>query len=191
MDADTVRAWVTDLQRLDHSLDDAERIDLIRALEELKCAAEGAQAVTTADLAASQRAEQAARGVPAARQGQGIAAQVALARRESPHRGQQHLQLATILPRELPHTRTALVGGHITEHQAMLIARETACLSLEDRLQLDQRVAADPAHLATLGDRALVAEIHRHAYRLDPASVVERRRRAEHERRVTLAPHPT
>lgn len=35
MDADTVRAWVADLQRLDPSLDDPARIDLIRALEEL------------------------------------------------------------------------------------------------------------------------------------------------------------
>jgi hypothetical protein len=35
-----------------------------------------------------------------------------------------------------------------------------------------------------------VAEIHRHAYLLDPHSVVERRRRAEHERRVTLRPSP-
>ena len=190
MDADTVRAWVTGLQDLDRTLDDPARIDLIRALEELKCAAEGAQAVTTADFDASQRAVQAARGVPAARQGQGIAAQVALARRESPHRGQQHLQLATLLPRELPHTRTALVGGHITEHKAMLIARESACLTLEDRLKIDQRVAADPDHLGSLGDRALIAEIHRHAYRLDPHSVVERRRRAEHERRVTLRPAP-
>src|SRR5690348_6080362 len=77
MHADTVRAWVSDLQHLDHSLDDASRIDLIRALEELKCAAEGAQGVTTADFDASQRAEQAARGVRPERQGQGIAAQVA------------------------------------------------------------------------------------------------------------------
>jgi hypothetical protein len=111
--------WTRRLGTLDPDLDDPARIDLIRALEELKCAAEAAQAVVTADFDASQRAGQAARGVPIERQGRGVAAQVALARRESPHRGQQHVGLAKILPSELPHTRVAFRGGRISEWKAI------------------------------------------------------------------------
>jgi hypothetical protein len=65
-------------------LDDEDRIDRIRAMEELKCAAEGAQAVLTADLDDSQRAAAAAAGVPNARQGRGVARQIAFARRVAP-----------------------------------------------------------------------------------------------------------
>ena len=70
------------------------RIDLIRALEELKCSAEAAQAMLTAAFDRSQREAEARAGVPAERQGRAVAAQVALARRESPHRGRQHVGLA-------------------------------------------------------------------------------------------------
>src|SRR4051794_13978694 len=69
-------------------LDDAGRVDALRALEELGCVVSAAQAALAAELDASQRAVQADAGVPAAHQGRGVAAQVALARRESHHRGQ-------------------------------------------------------------------------------------------------------
>ncbi len=144
----------------------------------------------SADFDASQRAEQAAQGVPKERQGRGIAAQIALARRESPHRGQQHLGLAIVLRDELPHTATAFRGGGITEWKAMLVARETACLSLEDRLAVDAELAANPERIEAMGDAELVAEARALAYRLDPHSVVERRSRAERDRRVTLRPAP-
>ncbi len=191
VDADVVRAWTTLLSSGARELDDAARIDLIRALEELTCAAAAAQSATTAEFDRSQRAEQAARGVPAARQGRGIAAQVALARRESPHRGQQHLELSRILDRgELPHARAAFTSGRITEFKVTLLARETACLSLADRHTVDAELAANPDRIESMGDRELVAEARKLAYRLDPQSFVERRRRAEADRRVTLRPAP-
>ena len=110
-------------------LDDAGRVDAIRALEELVCTATAAQAALAAELDQSQQAEQAVAGSPAARRGRGVAAQVALARRESPHRGQRHLSLARIVTTELPHTWAAWRAGRITEWTATLVARETACLS--------------------------------------------------------------
>jgi hypothetical protein len=174
-------------------LDDAERIDAIRALEVLKCAAEGAQAALSADFDASQRAKAAAVGEPAARQGRGIAAQVALARRESPRRGQVHLGLAKVLRDEMPHTRRALREGRITEWRATLMARETACLALEQRRDVDERLAGGPERLERLeqmGDRELVSAVRDLACRLDPASVAERRRRAEQDRHTTLRPAP-
>src|SRR4249919_3436774 len=88
--AGEVGSWTRRLAGGARGLDDAERIDLIRALEELKCAAEAAQAEVTAAFDRSQRAAAAGRGVPKERQGRGIPEQVALARRESPHRGKRH-----------------------------------------------------------------------------------------------------
>lgn len=185
-----VRSWRRDLTELGPDLDDSERIDLIRALEELKCAAAAAQAVLAADFDDSQRAEQAARGVPTAQQGRGVAAQVALARRESPHRGQQHLGLAKILRAELPETFAAFRAGRITEWKATLVARETACLRVEDRATVDRELAGNSERIEAMGDGELVAEASKLAWRLDPASVAERRRRAESDRRVTLRPAP-
>jgi hypothetical protein len=190
MDVDTVRAWLAEIQTPIHSADDAERIDLIRALEELTCAAAAAQAVVTADLDQSQRATQAAHRVPAARQGRGIAAQVALARRESPHRGQQHVGLATVAPVETPWTFAAFRAGRISELKVTLVLRETACLGLEDRRTVDEELAGNPARIEAMGDRELVAETRKLAYALDPEAFVIRRRRAEAERRVTVRPAP-
>ncbi|GAB6984823.1 HNH endonuclease [Nocardioides pyridinolyticus] len=158
-------------------MSDSERIDLLRALEELKCAAEAAQAEVTAGLDETAPSDH------------GLTAQVALARRESPHRGRQHLSLARVL-RELPHTRAAFRAGRIPEWRATLIARETACLTREDRATVDRAIAGDPEALEGYSDRVLLGELRKLAARLDPASVAERRRRAEAERRVTVRPAP-
>ena len=185
-----VEEWIGRLQGDGRHLDDAERIDLIRSLERLTCAAAGAQAVLTAELDSSQRVRAAAAGVPAARQGRGIAAQVALARRESPHRGERHVGLAKVLRHELPFVLAALRAGRITEWRATLIARETACLELEDRRLVDVELGADLDELETMGERELTQKVRARAAALDPASVAERRRRAEAERHTSLRPAP-
>lgn len=190
VDASTVQEWTDSLRSVSRTLSDPERVDLLRALEELACAAAGAQVVVTVDFDASQRAEQAAEGVPSARRGAGVAAQVALARRESPHRGRMHLGVAKVLTAEMDHTLAALRAGLITEYRARLLVQETAFVSREHRIEIDRQFAADPEALAGLGDRELVAEVRRLAYDLEPASVVDRRRKAEAERRVTLRPAP-
>ena len=142
------------------------------------------------DLDTSARAAHAAAGVPKQEQGRGVAAQVALARRESPHRGGRHLGVAKALVREMPHTFAALRDGVLSEWRATLLVRETACLSVEDRAAVDQELCADPTTLDGVGDARLVAQAKALAYRLDPESVVRRRANAEHERRVTLRPAP-
>ncbi len=190
MRAHDITAWTHTLAESDGPHTDAERIDTLTALEVLKCAAEAMQAEITADLDESQRHLQAAAGEPVERQGRGVAHQVALARRDSPHRGQRHLGLAKILRAELPHTRAAFRAGRITEWAATVIARETACLTLEDRLTVDFELAADPDRLEAMGIGVLEAEAKKIAYRLDAASFVERRARAEADRRVTLRPAP-
>jgi hypothetical protein len=72
----------------------------------------------------------------------------------------------------------------------MTIARETACLTLEDRRTVDRAIAGDPEALESYSDRVVLAELRKLAARLDPASVAERRRRAEAERHVTVRPAP-
>jgi len=190
VDVAAVRGWTTALASAKTTHDDAERIDEIRALEEVVCAAQSRQARLAAEFDRSQRAAQAERGMPAAQQGRGIAEQIALARRESPHRGRQHLGLAKILDTELPNTAAAFAGGGITEWRAMTIARETACLGLEDRRTVDRAIAGDAEALADYSDRVLLGELRKLVCRLDPASIAERRRRAEAERCVTVRPAP-
>ena len=70
------------------------------------------------------------------------------------------------------------------------MVRETACLSLEHRMLLDEEIAGTPARIEAMGDRELVGELRKRAYELDPRSFTERRRRAESERRVTIRPAP-
>jgi hypothetical protein len=186
----TVAGWASLLAGLDRAVDDAERIEQLRLLEELKAAAAAAQARATADLDASQRERQVAAKVPASRQGAGIASQVALARRESPVRGTQHLGLAKALVHEMPHTLAALTAGRLSEWRATLLVRETGYLTLEQRRHIDAQLAADPAELDSIGDDALVAKVKELAYALDPHAVTNRAAKARAERRVTCRPAP-
>ncbi|HEX4686750.1 MAG TPA: DUF222 domain-containing protein [Nocardioides sp.] len=155
LDAVRVRACVEEVAHAPDLADDGARLELIRALEELKCAAE-----------------------------------IALARRVSLHRGQQHLALATVLRAEMPFTRDALRTGRITGWRATIIARETACVSRKDRGEIDRCIAGDPERLERMGDRELGNAVRRLTYEADAESWVTRRRTAESERRVTLRPAP-
>ena len=117
----------------------------------------------------SVRAAHAARGIPAERQGRGVAGQVALARQESPYKGGRHLGLAKVLAGEMPHTLAALQRGVISEWRATLLARETLFLSREHRQLIDTQLCADPTILDGWGDKRLTNEIQKIAYQLDPA----------------------
>ncbi len=170
---------------------DAVRVERLRALEELKNAACAAQARLGVDLDASQRAAQAAAGVPAKLQGRGVAAQVGLARRESPHRGARHLGLGKVLVTEMPHTYAAMAAGWLSEWRATLLAKETGCLSREHRAAVDEALVGDRgSQLEGWSDQRLEAEVRKLAYRLDPQAVLARIRRAENDRCVTSRPAP-
>ncbi|WP_193611535.1 HNH endonuclease [Nocardioides lijunqiniae] len=170
-------------------MDDAERVDLLRELEDLKCAASAAQTVTAVELEASQRAAQIEAGVRPSRVGEGIAAQIGLARRESPHQAARLLGLGKVLTREMPHTLRLMQQGRLSEWRATILARETACLSLEHRAEVDARLCAS-GDAATMSDQGLTRAARKLACELDPAAVAERARRAETERHVSLRPAP-
>ncbi|MDQ3273537.1 MAG: DUF222 domain-containing protein [Actinomycetota bacterium] len=180
-------ALVAGLGRLDASVDDAERVEQIRLLEQLKAAAGAAQARVTAGFVTSQRATQRAAGVPAEQVGRGIAAQVGLARRESPARANRYTGWAQLLVAELPATLAALQAGQTSEWRAMIVARETGWLSREHRAAVDTALADQ---LGRLGDHQVEAETKKLAYRLDPHGYLARIRGAQRDRRVSLRPAP-
>jgi len=184
---EAVDGLLRSLQSLPSASDDAGRISRLRALEELKAAAAALQASETAAFVASQRAAQAAAGIKPERVGRGIAAQVGLALRVSPHRAQRYVGWSMILTRELPETFAALAAGVTTEWRAQLVARETLFLSRDDRARVDATMGPK---LERLGDRAVEAQTRTLAYQLDPAGFVERARAAERDRRVSVRPAP-
>ncbi|GAB3254551.1 13E12 repeat family protein [Arthrobacter pigmenti] len=178
------------LAELPLGIPDAQLVDRVRELEDLKAAAAATQARATAAFDTSQRAAQADAGTAKEKQGEGLASQIALARRDSPARGSRHLGLAHALTREMPHTLAALTTGVLSEWRATLLVRETACLDTGNRARVDETLAADPTNLEGLGDKRLIAAAKKEAYRLDPHSVIRRAAKAASERTVTTRPAP-
>jgi hypothetical protein len=175
---------------VDPLADEAELIARIAELERLKSAAAAGQAHATAALDACRRAGEAAAGMPSAKRGRGVASEVALARCDSPSRGNRHLGFAKALIHEMPHTLAALESGVLSEWRATLVVRESACLEVGHRRALDAELCADPSKLDGMGDARITAEAKAIAYRLDPRAVVDRVAKAEADRNVTCRPAP-
>jgi hypothetical protein len=185
-----VRALTAELASLHRGLPVTAQVEALRALEELKCAAAGAQAAVTADLVGATHAERADADVPARDRGRGIGSQVAHARRVSPARGQQLVGFATVVRREMPCTFAALAAGRITERAAISLVQETACVELPVRTEVDRRIAGDLDAVAAMSDKEVTNRARATVAQLDPAAVAERRRRAEADRAVTTRPAP-
>lgn len=129
----------------------------------------------------------------------GVAAQVGLARRESPARGARLARAAVALVDHHPHTLAALTAGHLTERRAELVIRGTSHLTADLRAVVDAEVIGanlpgDPdsptVGVAGWGDREVERRIKACADRLDPDAAVERAGAAATGRRVTSRPMP-
>lgn len=184
--AASLAALVEGLATLPRAGSDRDLVDLIGALEDVKNACCAAQAHAT--VALRQLREDAA-PTPHARElaARSVVGEVALARRESPHRARTLVGLAQVLTTELPHTLHALQTGGISEWTAILVARETACLSRPDRLTVDAHLAPG---LTRWSIRETVAHARAAAYTADPHAVVDSAARAEGDRRVSIRPAP-
>ncbi|KRF12793.1 hypothetical protein ASH02_14805 [Nocardioides sp. Soil796] len=90
----------------------------------------------------------------------------------------------------MPHTRAAFRAGQITEWAATLLAKETACLEVDDRAKVDKEIAGDLEKVAKLSEKQVGDQARKMAAKLDPASVAHRRAKAEKDRRVTIRPAP-
>jgi hypothetical protein len=186
---------------------DRDRLAVVTALEDLKAASAAAQARVTVAFDASHRAAHAddlrpvhaTSGVgptgsgsaqepcPSRREGRGVAEMVALARRESPTRGDQHLGRAKALVNEMPLLHGLLTRGQVSEWVATKVVQGTATLTREDRQTADARLARV---LPGLGPNGAAAAARRVAAELDAASVVRRMAAAVGSRRVTVRPAP-
>ncbi|NGN96085.1 DUF222 domain-containing protein, partial [Nocardioides sp. KC13] len=174
---------------------EGELVDWITRLETVKCRAEAVQAEAAVRLEEAARNRQLAAGVPARKLGEGVASQVALARRVSPAKGAKLLGLAKILLAEMPHTFGLMKAGLFSQWQATILARETACLSLDDRRVIDHELCAagpegEPAKAVAMGLRQLENAAKKLAITLDQGSVVARAANAAKDRRVSLRPAP-
>ncbi|WP_406034125.1 DUF222 domain-containing protein [Nocardioides sp. NBC_00163] len=174
---------------------EAELVDWISGLEEIKCTAEAVQAEAAVRLDEAVRARQSEAGVPARRLGEGVASQIALARRVSPEKGAKQLGLAKILINEMPQTFALMRAGLFSQWQATILARETACLSVDDRRVIDYELCAtdpggEPARAISMGLRQLEDAAKKLAITLDQESVVARAANAVKDPRVSLRPAP-
>ncbi|WP_309647353.1 HNH endonuclease [Nocardioides sp.] len=190
-----LRQVATALAALPRDVSDAERIGLITTLERLKNAASAAQAMAAVDVDHSQRAAQVEAQVPARRVGEGVAAQLGLARRESPFRGARWLSVARVLRTQMPHTQMPhtlrlMASGALSEHRASILVKETDCLDETDRRHVDHALCGAGGNAASLSTRALEQAARRHALQLDTSAVVERAAKAEADRHVTIRPAP-
>ncbi|WOH19228.1 DUF222 domain-containing protein [Paenarthrobacter sp. GOM3] len=183
-------ALAAGLDRGPESTVSSDLIRQLRVLEDMKSAISSLQAKIAVAFDLAQRQEQARNGIPASARGKGVAAQVALARRESPNKGSRLLGLAKALVTEMPHTMAALESGQLNEWRATLLVKETACLSVEDRAAVDAELAPDTGTFDGAGDKAITAAVKAAAYRRDARSVTERAAHAASERYVSLRPAP-
>jgi Domain of unknown function (DUF222)/HNH endonuclease len=121
----------------------------------------------------------------------GVAAQVALARRESPHIGSRLVRLAFALTHEMPYLLVLLERGALSERRAALVVQECAALSLDHRSQVDAELRHTVGEdLGRLSEKELTSRVRAITYRLDAQAVADRAAHAERERRVTLRPAP-
>ena len=172
---------------------DAARIDRIATLERMKGACAAAQARLCADLLTDRLANEHAatdgtrRPFDPDQVRRGVAAEIGLARQQSPHRARRMLGLAQALTTEMPCTLAALAIGATSEYRAELIAQEFGCLTPVDRMIADREIGPKLAGLGDLRSRHAAAGI---AGRLDPAAVLAKIRGAVADRRVSIRPAP-
>lgn len=164
---------------------EAEAVDRISALEQIKSACAAAQAREAAALEAHRHQEESSRGVPADRRGRGLGAEVGMARRENSTRGSLHLRLGRHLVADLPHTLAALTSGRISEEHAAAVERNTHWLPSGARRAVDANLAD---RLGRLGLRGLIQETRSEAAHQDPLAAAEHFDRAVEGRHVHLKP---
>ncbi len=180
---------IATVQQLPAELDDPATVALIAQLERLKAACCAAQAIVSAAMLTRSVTADGGRKVPRGEAAvrRNVAAEVALARRESPAAGQKLLRMADMLATDLPSVTRALRDGETSEYRVALLTQELSVLERADRRVADQLLAPSLARLGNLGTlnkaKAIAAE-------LDVAAVVRRNSKALADRTVTIRPAP-
>lgn len=182
-----ILAMVESLNQPDRNAESAELIEQICALETLRSATAAAQAELTVAFRDRQIASDTGPGSSARRAHRSAVAQIALARRISPHQQAREQAFADLLVEDLPVTMNCLRRGEITEWAAKQVARELVVLDTADRQHIDYDLAEI---LAGCSAREAGAAAKRRAVALDAHAVIARMRRAVSSRRVSVRPAP-
>lgn len=182
-----IHRWHEALSKLPPALSEVEAIDRITALEELAAATAAAQARETLTFDMRRRNSEAEAGVASRKQGKGVGAEIALARKVSRARGSTLLKFSRSLLIDLPHTYAALKTGRISEEKARAVAKETDWLPKDKRQQVDERMAD---RLAEVGVGRLGSEVRALAQQIDQKSAVAHLEKCTEERAVAVRPAP-
>ncbi|WP_166971152.1 HNH endonuclease [Brevibacterium atlanticum] len=182
-----IHRWRRSLSELPPATTEEEAVDRITALEELNSASAAAQARETLTFDMLRRNREAEDGVVSRKQGRGVGAEVALARKVSRSRGAALLKFSRTLLMDLPKTYQAMKGGDISEEKARVVAKESDWLPREKKQELDERMAE---RLPVVGVRRLGNEVRALAQKLDQRAAVEHLERCVQERSVSVRPAP-
>ncbi|WP_446665058.1 DUF222 domain-containing protein [Flexivirga sp. B27] len=158
-----------------------------RALSELQNAISARLAHVVVAAHEQQQDTDDARGIARKATRRLVGSQVGFARRCTPHRGSQFVNLAHALTEDMPHTLTALAAGVISEHDAHQVVQETSGLTHAERAQVDHGIRDD---LGTVTGRRLTHLAKEQACQVAPETIADRRKHAEKDRRVSLRPAP-
>lgn len=182
-----IRRWRVSLSELPPAKTEEEAIDRITALEELASASAAAQARETLTFDMLRRNREAEDGVASKKQGRGLGAEVALARKVSRSRGDALLKFSRTLLMDLPRTFAAMKGGDISEEKARVVAKESDWLPRAKKHELDECMAE---RLSEVGVRRLGNEVRALAQKLDQQAAVDHLERCIEERSVSVRPAP-
>ncbi|WP_018177497.1 HNH endonuclease [Jongsikchunia kroppenstedtii] len=169
---------------------DRDCVDALTTLVELEAATAATKMRLMVRLEQERKAARRAAGVRERKIGEGIAAEIGLAIKQSPHKAAQLLSVARRLTMDLPRTFDALQAGVLTEPRAETIARETAILDPGDAAIADHNLCADQAALIGKGDKEIDRVAKAEVYRLDPRAVVDHNEKRLTDRRVWTKPLP-
>ena len=165
MDVDTARepALVPDplteiirfgelLRGLDPGGTEAQTLERITALEELRSAVVAAQSKEAVAFEALRIERDRLNRVPAIDCGKRAGDEVGLAKKVSPGSGRKFLSTARSIVIGMPNTFKALSKGEISEDKARIMVDETAVLDAADRRRVDTRMkrSLEPSGLLSL-----------------------------------------
>lgn len=182
---DPVVAWGAWLAERPPAQTEAANIDRLQAYRVLRGQLAAAEAAEIAALEESRLTREAAEKVPKAERGAGLAAEIALARAETPARGYEWLATARALRTVLPNVRAALRAGRIRAEHAHRVVKAINTLTPGNQQAVDAALAD---RLGSDSPAALAKAAKAHAQTLDGKAATARHKQAAATRNVRCEP---
>ena len=171
------------LRGLDPGGTEAQTLERITALEELRSAVVAAQSKEAVAFEALRIERDRLNRVPAIDCGKRAGDEVGLAKKVSPGSGRKFLSTARSIVIGMPNTFKALSKGEISEDKARIMVDETAVLDAADRRRVDTRMKRS---LEPSGLRSLRSEVRALSAEMDAEAAAKRAAKAVTNRRVTM-----